>query len=769
MSQDQGQLGIGYIEPQAGPPQWETALVEAVPMPAALATAEGRVLCANRCLFDAVYSDPAGSECHRPAEDQAGDLLEGCEGLRPLLDEAVRMGHAVGEVRFVSARSDGVSPTIQAHAGVLAPGSGQDTLILLTFDGSDSAALLRQELATCENKYRELVQASVDLVFVMDLDGRLTFVNKSWQQHVGYASDEIVGTSGLTLVSPECHPACLAALRRAAAGEPVENLQFRAATKNGEHLDVLANLAPIRDARGHVVQVIGSGRDITELKRTQEQLASSQERLRVLFEYAPDAYYLSDLMGTFLDGNKAAEELCGYRREELIGKNFLKLDLLPRRQLPRAAGYLAKNALGHPVGPVEFHLRRGDHTHVHVEIRTYPVQIEGQHVILGIARDISDRKKAEEALKESEEKFKVIFEEAHEGIAYLDDVGRVLDVNKKTLEILQQTKEETVGKHFIELGILDPGDVPRFMTHFQQVLLGTLEPLNLSIKNKQGETLFLECSASVVHKKAGVRGLVILLRDVTERKRAEIQLEDLNRNLQDTVGDLERSNQELRDFAHVAAHDLKAPLRGIATLAEWISQDCADKIDDQGRENLALMRQRVDRMILLIDGILRYAEIGHGDRLVESIDTGQVVAEVIEQIAPGAHIEIRVERPLPTVFCERVALTQVFQNLISNAVKYIDKPQGEIRIAAAEEDGFWRFTVADNGVGIESRHFNRLFQMFQTLGSVPRADSTGIGLAVVKKIVQMHGGQVGVESKPGQGSTFFFTLPKHNERMMHEK
>jgi len=632
-----------------------------------------------------------------------------------------------------------------------------------------AAEALRQELAISENKHRELVQASVDLVFVMDLDGHLAFVNRSWERRMGYASEEIVGKSGLTLVLAECHAACVASLRQAAAGEPVENLQFSAVTKSGKHLDFLANLAPVRDAQGRVVQIIGSGRDITESRQAQEQLASSQERLRILFEYAPDAYYLSDLMGTFLDGNRAAEELCGYRREELIGKNFLKLNLLPRKQLPRAAGYLAKNALGHPVGPVEFRLRRADGTQVHVEIRTYPVQIDGQHVILGIARDISDRKKAEDALKESEEKFKVIFEEAYEGIAYLDEVGRVLDVNKKTLEILQQTKEETVGKHFIELGILDPGDVARFMTHFQQVLLGTLEPLNLSIRNKQGEQLFLECSASVVHKKAGVRGLVILLRDVTERKRAELLLEGLNRDLQALIRDLERSNQELRDFAHVAAHDLKAPLRGIATLAEWISQDSADKIDDQGRENLALMRQRVDRMVLLIDGILRYAEIGHSDRLVESIDSGQVVAEVIEQIAPGAHIGIQVERPLPTVLCERVALTQVFQNLISNAVKYMDKPRGEIRIAATEEGDFWKFTVADNGIGIESRHFDRLFQMFQTLGSVPHADSTGIGLAVVKKIVQMHGGQVGVESKPGHGSTFFFTLPKHNGRMTHEK
>jgi two-component system sensor kinase FixL len=763
MGEDREQVVVDCPDRRMEVPDWTRAVAEAVPLPAALMTADGCVVHANRHMLQTTHDGPAGTGAPCLAQDWSGESLEGCQGLRSLLDEAVGAGSAVGTVRFGPAQPEDAGGAMQARAAVLPTGSDERTLILVTFQPSDASETLRQKVEMWETQYRELLQTVIYPVFVMDLDGKITFVNTSWEQRSGYASDEIVGRDSLTLVPPEFHSMCHDALRRAVAGQHVDDLAIQVRTKEGHCLDMLVSLAPVCDARGRVVQIVGSESDITQLKRTQEQLASSQERLRVLFEYAPDAYYLSDLMGTFLDGNKAAEELIGYPRTELIGKSFLKLDMLPRKQLPRAAGCLARNAVGLPVGPVEFRLRRKDDSQVHIEARTYPVKIGGQNVVLGIARDISDRKKAEEVLKESEEKFKVIFEEAHEGIAYLDDVGRVLDVNKKTLEILQQTKEETVGKHFIELGLLDAGDVPRFMTHFQQVLLGTHEPLNLSITNKQGEQLFLECSASVVHKKAGVRGLVILLHDVTERKRGEILLEGLNRDLQGSIRDLERSNQELRDFAHVAAHDLKAPLRGIATLAEWVSHDCADKIDDQGRENLTLMRQRVDRMIRLIDGILRYAEVGHGDRLVESINTGQVVAEAIEQIAAPQHIHIRVEHPLPVVCCERVPLTQVFQNLISNAVKYMDKPQGEIRVAAREEGEFWRFTVADNGIGIESRHFDKLFQMFQTLGSSSGGDSTGIGLAVVKKIVQMHGGRVGVESLPGQGSTFFFTLPKRDD------
>jgi signal transduction histidine kinase len=163
-----------------------------------------------------------------------------------------------------------------------------------------------------------------------------------------------------------------------------------------------------------------------------------------------------------------------------------------------------------------------------------------------------------------------------------------------------------------------------------------------------------------------------------------------------------------------------------------------------------------------------HSTIGHGGRSVEDIDANEIVAEVIEQIAAPRHIEIRVEGRLPVVPCEKIPLMQIFMNLISNAVKYMDKPKGEIRVSAADDGDFWKFTVVDNGMGIEERYFDRIFQMFQTLAPSHDGQSTGIGLAVVKKIVQMHGGTVGVKSELGRGSTFFFTLPKEKERSTHE-
>jgi signal transduction histidine kinase len=173
-------------------------------------------------------------------------------------------------------------------------------------------------------------------------------------------------------------------------------------------------------------------------------------------------------------------------------------------------------------------------------------------------------------------------------------------------------------------------------------------------------------------------------------------------------------------------------------------------------------------MVRLIEGILRYAEVGHSEQSVEKVDANAVVAEAIEQIAPPAHILIRVDNPLPVLPCDKIRLSQVFQNLISNAVKYMDKPEGRIQVGGVEDGDFWRFGVADNGPGIEAKHFERIFRIFQTLAPKDEYESTGIGLALVKKIVEFYGGRVWVESEVGRGSTFFFTLPKSKAKVADE-
>jgi len=244
-----------------------------------------------------------------------------------------------------------------------------------------------------------------------------------------------------------------------------------------------------------------------------------------------------------------------------------------------------------------------------------------------------------------------------------------------------------------------------------------------------------------------------LTTEVAIRKKAEERQAELLKQLEST-------NKELNDFAHIVSHDLKAPLRGIKTLANWISTDYADKLDQVGREQIDLLLGRVDRMHNLIDGVLQYSRVGRIKEEMSQVNLNELVPDIIDMIASPDRVTVTVEDELPVIECEKTRITQVFQNLLSNAVKYMDKPEGQVKIGCVQEDEFWKFSVADNGPGIEERHFEKIFQIFQTLSPRDEVESTGIGLTLVKKIVEMYGGRIWVESKVGKGSTFFFTLPK---------
>ena len=214
----------------------------------------------------------------------------------------------------------------------------------------------------------------------------------------------------------------------------------------------------------------------------------------------------------------------------------------------------------------------------------------------------------------------------------------------------------------------------------------------------------------------------------------------------------EHANKELTEFAYVVSHDLKAPLRGIGSLAGWLHKDYADKIDEDGREQLTLMLGRVNRMNALIDGILSYSRAGRAREGEMEVDLGRLVPNTIDLLAPPAHIRTEIVTPLPRVVMEPTKAQQLFQNLLSNAIKYMDKPQGHVRVSCeAEDDGFWRFSVADNGPGIEEKYFERIFQLFQTLAPRDSVEGTGVGLALAKKSLNWRAVAFGSSPRPAAG------------------
>ena len=241
--------------------------------------------------------------------------------------------------------------------------------------------------------------------------------------------------------------------------------------------------------------------------------------------------------------------------------------------------------------------------------------------------------------------------------------------------------------------------------------------------------------------------------DVTAELAARAQREAL-------IAALERSNRDLDQFAYVASHDLKAPLRGISNLSSWIEDDLAAVMTPGAREQLALLRGRVQRMEALIDGVLQYSRAGRSRAAPERVDTGALAREAVELLAPPPAARVEVADGMPAVVAERVPLQQLFLNLVGNALKYAGRADPVVRVGwRAERPGWLRFSVADNGPGIAPQYHDRVFGIFQTLQSRDRVEGTGIGLAVVKKIVEGQGGRVWVESAEGAGATFHFTWP----------
>jgi signal transduction histidine kinase len=264
----------------------------------------------------------------------------------------------------------------------------------------------------------------------------------------------------------------------------------------------------------------------------------------------------------------------------------------------------------------------------------------------------------------------------------------------------------------------------------------------------------------------GTTSKLTIFRDITDRKRREAERAREERLRLQLLDELERSNNELKDFAYIVSHDLKAPLRAITSLAEWLAADYSDKLDEDGREQLELLKNRTRRMHNLIEGILTYSRIGRSKEEKEEVDLNTLVSEVIALIDPPENIAIEVVGELPTIPFERTRMEQIFQNLLGNAAMYMDKPEGRITISCTDDDddSNWRFSVADNGPGIDEKYYKKIFQIFQTLKPRDEVESTGVGLTIVRKIVRMHGGEITVESKLGEGSTFHFTIPKEGNR-----
>ncbi len=610
-----------------------------------------------------------------------------------------------------------------------------------------------------------------------DPDWTMLFLSQGCMELTGYEPDALAfsrDTSYAALIHSEDQRAIGEVVSDAIAAGEQFTLIYRIVARSGEEKWVWEKGRQVDTTEDGVAILEGFIADITDRKRAEDELKLKTDSL----EHSLNGFSIISEDGRFVYANKAYLDMWGYDSlDEIVGTSpaeHCQDPTIPERiiaTLKREGGC-----------EIEFTARRKDGSTFEVLMSAFLWRDEkGHEYYTGASLDITERKEAEKVIRESRERLLQIIDGSTIPTLIIDTNHTITHWNK-AFETLIGVPAGEIGSTLdlwrvfytharpglIDL-LVDGADDQQIQAYYQGKGLRRVEETGAyeaeDFFSRVGKWLFF--TAAVLRDYDGnIIGAMETFQDITDRKNAEREILKLNTELEHRVHQrteqLELANRNLSEFAYVVSHDLKAPLRGVGQLAQWLAEDYADALNDDGRHKIDLMLGRVRRMYALIDGVLAYSRVGRVRRRNEAIDLGALVSEVIESLAPPEHIEIAIETELPTISADRTRIQQVFQNLLSNAMKFMDKPQGLVRIGCEDQGNFWRFWVSDNGPGIDLKYREKIFGIFQTLAPRDQQESTGVGLAVVKKSIELYGGQVWLESEIGQGSTFFFTLPKES-------
>jgi PAS domain S-box-containing protein len=494
--------------------------------------------------------------------------------------------------------------------------------------------------------------------------------------------------------------------------------------------------------------------DIEELVEERDALQQSEVRFAALFEQAPLGYQSLDEDGRFLVVNEMWLETLGYTREEVIGRwfgDFLAPEFVDgfRERFPKfkARGVIhSEFEMMHKDGSrrtIAFEGRIGHNP---------DGSFQRTHCILA---DITESTKAAVALAESEDKYRFLFERSSVAQS-MTTVEGVLSVNPAFCQMLGYTQEELAdGPTWMAL--THPDDIAENRRLFEGVLSGEQDTARFEKRylHKDGSIVWVDVSTSLRRSAAGEpMYFMTTILDITERKQAES-------NLRVRTEELERSNDELQRFAYVASHDLREPLRMVTSYTQLLKKRYAGQLDSDADDFIGYAVDGAARMEALIQDLLAYSRVGSQGHVFHETDLGPVLDGVLKGLEvaideAGATVTFD---EMPTVVCDGSQVGQVFQNLISNAVKFRRDELMRIHVGAERVGGEWVFSVRDNGLGIDAEYFDRIFVIFQRLQVRDSYEGSGMGLAICKRIVERHHGRIRVESTPGEGSTFYFTIP----------
>ncbi|MCG7548102.1 PAS domain S-box protein [Pseudoalteromonas sp. Of7M-16] len=491
-------------------------------------------------------------------------------------------------------------------------------------------------------------------------------------------------------------------------------------------------------------------------------------QLETVLDSVKDGFFMTNKSGEILSFNYSATQIFGYEKHEVIGQNISLL--LPDSEQQKYAQYLLdvtnstfgeQESKDYGVGIEMIALNKDGNTFpLELAISVLP----SNDIVLGTVRDISERKQAELSIKSYVEHIETIMDTVLDGLITIDMRGVIHGFNAAAESIFGFRAREVIGRN-VKMLMPEPFQsehdsyLDNYHTTGDKKIIGIGREITGRRKNGYLFPMELGVNEMTVQGKTMFVGTV---RDISERKAAEIAIDSYIRKLQ-------ISNSELDQFAYIASHDLKEPLRGLANNALFLEEDHADSLEGEGLRRIARIRFLCTRMEKLVDSLLYYSRLGRQDLAVEEVDLNELIDSVAELTLPEEttqSVHLLIPKALPKVTCDKPRVSELFRNLISNAVKYNNSARKEIEIGVKscvnphsnvlEQKVFY---VKDNGIGIEGRFFEDIFRIFKRLNEEDDSvRGTGVGLTFVKKIVERHNGQIWVESELEQGSCFNFTL-----------
>jgi len=606
---------------------------------------------------------------------------------------------------------------------------------------------------------------SIDLLCIAGADGFFKRVNKAFENTLGYTKEELLSKPFVEFMHPDDRDRTADEVEEQLKGKTTFSFENRYICKDGSTRYFLWTAFAVID-EGLIYAI---AHDITQRKMVEEVLLESEGKYRGLFENANDSIFISDPDSRqFLNVNENAAKRLGYTKQELLR---MKIDdLYSPEDKEIVAPNIKKLIEGQSMVFDTFH-RRKDGSRVPIEISGRIIEYGDQRVIQSFVRDITERKRAEQAVRKSEENIRLLLESTVEGIYGVDLDGNCTFANPSCAKVIGYGDiNQLVGNNMHALihhtrndGTPYPEEECRIYEAFREK-----KPTNVDdeiLWRSDGTSFPAEYRSNPIWQDGNVIGTVVTFIDITERKKAEKELKKHRDHLEELVeertNELSSVNKELEAFAYSVSHDLRAPLRGIDGFSRALLEDYSDKLDDTGKDYLNRVSAATLRMSQLIDDLLTLSRVTRSEMTTEPVDLSALAHDVADDLGkeePTRHIKLSIDKGLMAQGDKRL-LHVVLYNLMSNSWKFTWKRlDASIEIGSDRREEEEVYFVRDNGVGFDMKYADKLFGAFQRLHTLAEFPGTGIGLAIVQRIIHRHGGRVWAEAEVDKGAVFYFTL-----------